>query len=961
MATKQIEFYVFTPGPTGTGNIKVPGFYRVSEINKIYNATRGINIWEKDAINVGLPSQGTLGGVSFTTTDTSSFGNFPVNGVTTIFPTNPTTGMESTDALFVVVEDLDLKIRPYDFGTDAIERMRVSTPQALIDADFEYGLQQTKWQSYTDLANIPSIYEVPGFDIPVTTVLTNALTPSTITVTSSTAHGLTPGTPFTIFGLDNGGNRTSGRAEGAFVVSSTSSATAFTYTAKGNVSGSTISTSFTQLRRGQFYSGSQLNLTSITSNEAVPSIITVRTTQPHGLFPGSTITTVITSSNASHPLASGSFSINIINSGSFTYTANGAAAVTSSGLAGRIYTRNDSFNIHRPFDGGVILGTNSPAHGARILRQSKKYFRYQSGKGLLYTTGTLFCPNLDIESVSASALTPGSTIWVTGQDEHNISLTDGSRVVLTGITTPGYNGEYTVSQMLNEYTFAVIATGSLGATIATLGTQPRFAVKNWHGASVRAGVTDDQNGMFYEYDGQTLYAVQRKATLQLAGTVSIPAGSNIVTGSALGARFDQQCKAGDRIVMRGMTYQISKIFNSGSMAVTPQYKGVSALNGGKASLVVEKRIPQSQWNIDKGDGTGPSGYNFNLTKMQMIGIQYTWYGAGFIDWMARGPEGNFFMLHREKNNNVNDEAFMRSGNLCVRYEINNEGPYTTLSSSITDILPANGSSLPVTDATYFPNSTASIYIDDEIITYRGKSGNNLLNITRGASLPMFTNGVSQSFNAGSAAAHTSGSGVILLSNTCSPTVSHWGSAVIMDGGFDEDRGYFFNFALTNTTVPASSTAQFFLIRLAPSVSNSLIGSLGDRDLINRSQLLLRQISITSTQNAQVSLLLNPQGLTNINWFGLNTTAQGSQPSLAQVATSFSGTGTPGEQIFSAIASAGTTEYQDLSALKELSNAVNGGGNIFPDGPDVLLVRVQNLSTTTAATASINLYWNESQA
>jgi hypothetical protein len=101
MATKQIEFYVFTPGPTGTGNIKVPGFYRVSEINKIYNATRGINIWNKDSMYAGLPAQ--IVGASFTTTDSSSFGNFPVNVVTTIFPTDPTTGMSSTDTLFITV------------------------------------------------------------------------------------------------------------------------------------------------------------------------------------------------------------------------------------------------------------------------------------------------------------------------------------------------------------------------------------------------------------------------------------------------------------------------------------------------------------------------------------------------------------------------------------------------------------------------------------------------------------------------------------------------------------------------------------------------------------------------------------------------------------------------------------------------------------------------------------------
>jgi hypothetical protein len=41
-----------------------------------------------------------------------------------------------------------LTVRPFDFGTDAIERQRVSLGQSIIDADFEYGLQATKWQSY---------------------------------------------------------------------------------------------------------------------------------------------------------------------------------------------------------------------------------------------------------------------------------------------------------------------------------------------------------------------------------------------------------------------------------------------------------------------------------------------------------------------------------------------------------------------------------------------------------------------------------------------------------------------------------------------------------------------------------------------------------------------------------------------------------------------------------------------
>jgi hypothetical protein len=41
---------------------------------------------------------------------------------------------------------------------------------------------------------------------------------------------------------------------------------------------------------------------------------------------------------------------------------------------------------------------------------------------------------------------------------------------------------------------------------------------------------DDQNGMFWEHDGQSLNTVLRTSTNQLAGLVSVGVGSNLVTG-----------------------------------------------------------------------------------------------------------------------------------------------------------------------------------------------------------------------------------------------------------------------------------------------------------------------------------------------------------------------------------------------------------------------------------------------
>ena len=81
-----------------------------------------------------------------------------------------------------------IQTRPYDFGTDAIERERVSLGQAMMDADFEYGLQATKWQTYSDTRKFPTFFEIPGTDATVSNVASDGAAPySNITVYYSNA------------------------------------------------------------------------------------------------------------------------------------------------------------------------------------------------------------------------------------------------------------------------------------------------------------------------------------------------------------------------------------------------------------------------------------------------------------------------------------------------------------------------------------------------------------------------------------------------------------------------------------------------------------------------------------------------------------------------------------------------------------------------------------------------------
>jgi hypothetical protein len=864
---------------------------------------------------------------------------------------------------------LNNQVRPFNFGTDAIERMRVSLGQSVIDADFEYGLQSTKWQNYQEVRKTPSFYEIPGTDFVVTNVTSDGQVTSVITVTTSSTLP-TVGSVIVISGLINSA-RTADRAEGFFLVTGTGSGT-FTYFAKGQITAGSIFTNYTVLRKGGVFTNGNAKIQVNTVVQSTsPDKVLVTTATVHGLIAG----TPICGTGWSGAGANGNYFIDTTPAANqFTFTpVNSGVSATLTG--GTIYVQPYSYTVHRPFDGGCLISPAQPANGSSVVRQSKKVFRYQSGKGFLWSSGTLFCPNNDITSVTASGTAATSIITIVTAISHGAPQI-GASIEIRGVTTSGYDGVYTVASVIDHLTVTVIATQTLGSTTGVLGIQPRFIMRNWHGSSVRAGPFDDQNGLFWEYDGQTLWVVKRSSTFQIAGTCLVSVNGQTLTNDASNTsnptRFTQQLKVGDRFMLRGMTHTVTSIASDTSLTFNPPYRGASAITvGAIVCRINETRVPQSQFNRDTINGQGPSKYNVDLTRMQMIGLQYTWYGAGFVDFMIRGTDGNWVFVHRFVNNNVNDEAYMRTGNMPVRYELINEcaSAISTLQVQVS----ASDTSMTLNDTTtYWPN-TGTVLIDNEFIYYGNKSGNILSSLSRGYAITYNINDVNKTFRAGTAdgtgTTHLIGASVNLISCTCTPSLTHWGSAFIMDGQFDQDRGYFFNYQHNqSTSITANTTQPLFFLRLSPSVSNGVIGDIGVRDLLNRAQILLQKLAVAPFGSGcvlNVQGVLNPLGFTgsSFTWNAINS--QGGQPSFAQYATmagvSGSWTVGSGERIFSMIANvaAGQSEL-DLKELKELSNTVPGGNQMFPDGPDTLMI-IATPYYANLTTALINLYWSEAQA
>jgi hypothetical protein len=103
-----------------------------------------------------------------------------------------------------------------------------------------------------------------------------------------------------------------------------------------------------------------------------------------------------------------------------------------------------------------------------------------------------------------------------------------------------------------------------------------------------------------------------------------------------------------------------------------------------SSGIEEERIARANWNQDKLDGTGPSGIIGDPTKIQMLVIEYEWYGAGQVDFKFV-IDNNAHSVHQINHANRHDHTWASYGSFPIRYELTNvtgaSGTHTVLHGS----------------------------------------------------------------------------------------------------------------------------------------------------------------------------------------------------------------------------------------------------------------------------------------
>ena len=358
-----------------------------------------------------------------------------------------------------------------------------------------------------------------------------------------------------------------------------------------------------------------------------------------------------------------------------------------------------------------------------------------------------------------------------------------------------------------------------------------------------------------------------------------------------------------------------------------------------SSVPVDTKFSYENWYGD------PVASLIDWTKIQMLWIEYAWYGAGAIRWGCQ-INGEPYVLHEVGTGNSSYRGvaqqfpWARTGNLPVRYEQRNIG-----ATSANSVLVHFGVSVVVEGRR-----------DDQrgfTYAYGLPPGTNRRNVpaanTRFPVVSVQMNQMAKVDFTGNTSSNTiitasSNSTYIQVSGTPFTPNAYVGRAISFQGtgsntanvfigriANNSANGIYFTDIISNTS-PVSGTPN-----------SSFTYQVG---LVNRGQILPQSLVVASDGAALIELIVstatNPVNLTSANFVPMNTL--GSFNSLASrdvSATAISPN--TGEVVYAFSAPAGGSGLQtfDLSNLFALYNNVRG--NL----PDILTVAVSTNSSSQA--------------
>jgi len=441
----------------------------------------------------------------------------------------------------------------------------------------------------------------------------------------------------------------------------------------------------------------------------------------------------------------------------------------------------------------------------------------------------------------------------------------------------------------------------------------------------RVGFFDDANGMFIE---------------QGTPGSSYNTGANYVSNGTLTA-ITTAAASSNPNGTTGINQSLSANNPSGMYICWRTDSNPYAVNGNASTAVyTDYKISLDQWSDPyKIAGT------LNWNDLQMIWMEYSWYGAGTLRWGVL-INGEPYILHEQGMGNFQPYAWARTGNLPVRYEQRDttgiNQPSTMLHYGVSVIV--DGLLDPQRGFTYSYGTSA-------IMPIAGGANRKPL-----VSLRPRQMGTVEYTQSNSSIVSSPAPTVSSLSVAGTPwATNQWvGRSILFPNLSSSVNPYGVNAKITSNT---SNSLTFGDVVTLSSLSSAFVPYAGANytiGQIDRGQIIPLDLLITSNNSALIELIAStptsPVQLTGANFVSLSSL--GSTYSFGErdiAATALAG----GEVVYGFFTpTAGTVQDINLSNFFPLYNTIKG------NTPDILTVAI---TTNTPVSAGVHVVGQETMS
>jgi hypothetical protein len=305
----------------------------------------------------------------------------------------------------------------------------------------------------------------------------------------------------------------------------------------------------------------------------------------------------------------------------------------------------------------------------------------------------------------------GTSPWVTSVGNFPATQNVAGTVTANQGTSPWVTSvnNFPATQSVTQGTSPWVISGTVTAEPVSLSSFPAMATDAFNRLRVSEPFTLFDSS--YRYGDNGLWATN----LSAGGTATFNPAQGLMDLSVTGVVGDSVSRQTTKVfsyqpgksllllttfvmapAVSGLTQQVGYYGDANGYYLQLQNSNLSFVERSSVTgSVINTPILQANWNVDKLDGTGPSGLTLDITKAQILFIDMEWLGVGTVR-VGFVIDGQFVPCHYFQHANLITSTYITTASLPLSCSIQNTsatGVTSTLKQICSTVISEGGYTL----------------------------------------------------------------------------------------------------------------------------------------------------------------------------------------------------------------------------------------------------------------------------